>query len=221
MTESEVRQAFRAVIAEEFEDIPDENGIEHEFSEGFKSKMETLFKRIENGRAYGYHPRKKAVIIAAAAILISLMLMTSVGSVRNPVVDFVYKIYDGFTEIFYKGDTTVTISYIYSFTEIPEGFVETDRISNEGVNIVRYENHESGDIIELRQNVTYDGSFSLDNEHGIVKKHEINGNEVNVYISDYGYSFFAFWNDSGYSIELTYSGKISEEELIEMIKTIK
>ncbi len=220
MTKVEICQAFREVVSEEFVSIPDESDIIYEFSDTFKSKMEKLLKRVENGKKHIPLSKGQFAISVIIAIIITFSLMMSVGAIREPVLELIYKVYEGFTEIFYEGDTIDKITCIYSFSEIPEGFVETQRISNEANNIVRYENKENGSIIELKQTATEDKSFTLDNEHGHIEKFEIDGNEINIYIGDYGDFYLAFWNIESYAMQLTYSGTASVEEILAMIETI-
>ena len=147
MTKEEVFETFRYYASKEFEDIPEnESEIECEFSDEFNKKMEKLLKRVSYDRTHIVSWAGKKIIIVAAIIALMLSGMMSVGAIREPVVEFIYNIYEEFTEIFFDGDTTDKITYRYSLSEIPEGFVETHQITNESVNIVEYENINNNDI---------------------------------------------------------------------------
>ena len=222
MTKEEVFEAFRYYASKEFEDIPEnESEIKCEFSDEFNKKMEKLLKRVSYDRTHIVSWAGKKIIIVAAIIALMFSGMMSVGAIREPIVEFIYNIYEGFTEIFFDGDTTDKITYRYSLSEIPEGFVETQRISDDSINIVRYDNNQTGDIIEIKQCVTEDKAFFLDNEFGRVEKHTINNTEINIYISDYCDYYLAYWLSGTDSIKLTYSGIISVEEILKLIEAIK
>lgn len=221
MTKEEVFEVFRYYASKEFEDIPEnESEIDCEFSDEFNKKMEKLLKRVSYDRTHIVSWARRKFVMVAATIILVLAGMMSVGAIREPIVEFIYNVYEEFVEIFFEGDTTDKITYRYSLSEIPEGFVETQRISDDSINIVRYENKGNGDIIEIKQCVTEDKAFLLDNKLGRVEKHIINNNEINIYISDYGDYYFAFWLSGTDSIKLTYSGFTSIEEILKTIEAI-
>lgn len=221
MTKEEVFEVFRYYASKEFEDIPEnESEIDCEFSDEFNKKMEKLLKRESYERTHIFSRTRKKVIMVAATIILVLAGMMSVGAIREPIVEFIYSVYEGFTEIFFEGDTTDKIAYRYSLSELPEGFVETQRISDDSINIVRYENKQNGNIIELSQSITENISFSLDNEHGYIEKNEVKGKEINIYISDYGDHYIAFWIQDSYAIRLIYSGSTTIEEILNLIESI-
>lgn len=222
MTKEEVFEVFRYYASKEFEDIPEnESEIDCEFSDEFNKKMEKLLERVSYDRTHIVSWTRRKVIMVAATIILVLAGMMSVGAIREPIVEFVYNVYEEFTEIFFEGDTTDKITYRYSLTEIPEGFVETQRISDDSINIVRYENKENSNIIEIKQCVTEDKTFLLDNKLGRVEKYTINNTEINIYISDYCDYYLAYWLSGTDSIKLTYSGIISVEEILKLIEAIK
>ncbi len=222
MTKEEVFEVFRYYASKEFEDIPEnESEIDCAFSDEFNKKMEKLLKRVSYDRTHIVSWTRRKVIMVAATIILVLAGMMSVGAIREPVVEFIYNVYEEFTEIFFDGDTTDKITYIYSLSEIPEGFVETQRILEDSINVVRYENIQNGNIIELKQCVTEDTSFLLDNKLGYLEKYTINNNETNVYTSYYGDYYLAFWVSGSDSIKLTYSGITTIEEILKLIEAIK
>lgn len=148
MTRSEFNETFRSVISEEFADIPPESEIQYEFSKEFLDKMQKLINGTEDDthKAQKKHRSSVAIkrIVALAAALIVLFAgIMSVGAVREPVVNFIFKTYEGFKRVLFSGDSLTEIDHVYAFAEVPEGFVETQRISNKEMNLVRYENGET------------------------------------------------------------------------------
>lgn len=165
MTRSEFNMAFSTVIAEEFANIPDESEIEVEFSDEFNRKMQELIDSI--GANNGQQPKScrksrlniKGLIALAAALAVLLAGLVSVNAAENPIANFIVKTYEDFKEILFTGDGAAEIDHVYAFTEVPEGFTETERVLNDDMSFMRYENSETGAVIELSQstaNVTYD-----------------------------------------------------------------
>lgn len=175
MTRSEFNMAFSMVIEEEFANIPDESEIEVEFSDEFNRKMQELIDSI--GANNGQKPKNdrksrlniKGLIALAAALAVLLAGLMSVNATGNPIVNFIVKTYEDFKEILFAGDGAAEIDHVYAFTEVPEGFTETERVLNDDMSFVRYENSETGAVIELRQSVTNDASFALDSEKSSTK----------------------------------------------------
>ena len=225
MKKDELFDIFREYASKEFEDIPkNDDDIDYEFSEDFENKMAKLLDDISNHKKSNKTiptSRKKVIAVLIAAIFILSVGAMSVSAIRDPIVEFVYKIYDGFTDVFFDGDTSKKITYRYSFSETPEGFVETEHLITDGVDYIKYENKQNKNIIEFSQNITENISVSLDNEHGSFEKIQVNGNEINIYISDYGDYYYAFWNIDYYYMELTYHGTATLDELQNLICLIQ
>lgn len=212
---------LREYASKEFEDIPQsDDEIDYEFSEEFERKMEKLIDSIGKTNKPKKASHKRTIAIIAATLIIILAGTMSVSAIREPIVEFIYKVYDGFTDLLFEGDTTDNINYIYSLSEIPEGFVETDRLINNNINYVLYENIQTNSKIELIQQPTKDVFISLDNENGHIEKYGINGTEINLYISNHGDCYIAFWSVGSNYIELTYHGTTTIDEILNLIKSI-
>lgn len=190
MTRSEFNMAFSTVIAEEFANIPDESEIEVEFSDEFNRKMQELIDSI--GANNGQEPKNdrksrlniKGLIALAATLALLLAGLVSVNATGNPIANFIVKTYENFKEILFTGDGAAEIDHVYAFTEVPEGFTETERMLNDDMSFVRYENNDTGAVIELRQSITNDASFALDSEKSSTKALVHNGREITVCCSE-------------------------------------
>ena len=220
MTRSEFNETFRSVISEEFADIPPESEIQYEFSKEFLDKMQKLINGTEDDTHKAQKKHRSSVAIKRIVALAAALIM-SVGAVREPVVNFIFKTYEGFKRVLFSGDSLTEIDHVYAFAEVPEGFVETQRISNKEMNLVRYENGETGAVIVMSQSITTDYSFSLDSENGEIKTFDTNGKEVKIYCAESQTLYSAFWVEDTYIMELTYSGETDTDELLRLINTIK
>ena len=222
ITKDEFFDVLRSYAAKEFEDVPtDDSEIDFEFSEKFNRKMEKLLKRVRYDSTHIVSWTARKIIVIAAALTLAIAGMMSVSAIREPIVEIITEIYDGFIELFFEGDTTNKITYRYSLSEVPDGFVETQRIQNDFETIIRYENSLDNKILEIGQSITEQNGISVDNEHGYIKKFNVDGMNVNIYINNSGRSFYAFWTKESYYMTLMFSGNTTTDELIEIIKTIK
>ncbi|CDC11271.1 putative uncharacterized protein [Clostridium sp. CAG:413] len=225
MTRSEFNMAFSTVIAEEFADVPDESEIEVEFSDEFNRKMQELIDSI--GANNGQKPKNdrksrlniKGLIALAATLALLLAGLVSVNATGNPIANFIVKTYENFKEILFAGDGAAEIDHVYAFTEVPDGFTETERVLNDDMSFVRYENSETGAVIELSQTTINDNSFVLDYKNGNTKTFRFADKEVKVYDGDFG-TYCAFWLEDTYNMKLTYLGSAKSEDLIKMINMV-
>ena len=227
MTRSEFNMAFSTVIEEEFANIPDESEIEVEFSDEFNRKMQELIDSI--GANDGQKPKSsrksrlniKGLIALAAALALLLAGLVSVNAAENPLVNFIVKTYEDFKEILFAGDGAAEIDHVYAFAEVPEGFTETKRISNEEMNMVRYENSETGAVIELRQSITDGASFALDSEKSSTKALEHNGKEIIACCAKSGGTYDAFWTEDECNMKLMCSGITNCDDLLDMVSALE
>lgn len=227
MTRSEFNMAFSAVMAEEFADIPDESEIEVEFSDEFNRKMQELIDSI--GANDGQEPKSgrksrlniKGLIALAAALAVLLAGLVSVNAAENPIVNFIVKTYEDFKEILFTGYGAAEIDHVYAFAEVPEGFTETERVLNDDMSFVRYENSETGAVIELRQSTINDVSFALDSEKSSTKALDHNGKEITMCCSETSKICEAFWIEDECRMKLICSGVTNCTDLLDMVDELE
>lgn len=227
MTRSEFNMAFSTVIAEEFEDVPDESEIEVEFSDEFNRKMQELIDSI--GANNGQQPKScrksrlniKGLIALAATLALLLAGLMSVNAAGDSIVNFIVKTYEDFKGILFAGDGAAEIDHVYAFAEVPDGFVETERVMNDDMSFVRYENSDTGAVIELRQSVTNDASFALDSEKSSTKALVHNGREIMVCCSETSKLCEVFWIEGECRMKLICSGVTNCIDLIDMLDELE
>ena len=115
ISKDELFEIFREYGSNEFGDIPSsDNKVDYEFSEEFENKMLQLFKNLHNDKKSEKSNsigRRKIIAILIAAIFILSVGAMSVSAIREPLVEFMYKIYDGFTDVLFDGDTSNKIQF--------------------------------------------------------------------------------------------------------------
>lgn len=221
MTRKEVIEAFREVASEEFAHIPNEEDIEYVFSEKFNKKMNKLLKKIENNNMHSMPRAKRNVLVLIAAILIIFAGLMSVSAVREPVVNFAIEKFETYFDFLFTGDISVSIEYEYTFSQIPDGFTETNIYVSEGTINKEYSNLDTGDIIIFQQSVTDGNVLSIDNEHGQITTERIDGMQIYIYEGLNQDFTQANWISKTYSLTLIYYGDIQKEDFINLVKLIK
>ena len=209
-----LKMAMREAVSAEFAHIPtDESAIEYTFSAKLEKKMYKFLKAQKNSYWHFYNTASKRVAIVFAVLLILVTTACSVKEIREPIVNFIKRVYETFVEYSYEGDTVGIITKKYEIKELPEGFVQTQYLESEASISITYEN-ENGDMVIFYQNITKGASFSWDNEQGKIYSKRIGSLDVEIYESDVVKQ--AFWIQDGYSFGIACLGTL-EMELLEFL----
>lgn len=220
MSRSDFNNAFREVISSEFANIPiDESSINYVFSTRFNKKMEKL---IRSQKKIYYNLINTVAKRVAIIFLLAIALFTtacSVKAIREPIVNFIKYVYETFTHYSFEGETTNKISREYVISEIPQGFEETNKISNDAIVVTEFTN-AAGDIIEFTQMTTaYSMGYFLDNEYDEITKEIING--VEVEFKKWYDVQSAIWTKDGYVFALDCYGDIAFNVIIDILSSIR
>lgn len=219
MSKTDFKNAFREVVSSEFAHIPtDENSIDFTFSERFNKRMEKLIRSQKKPYWNIINTTTKRVAVIIVAIFTVFTATFSVKAIREPIVNFFTEVYESFTRYFFDGDIADTITKEYFISDLPDEYIETDKIVSEAAITTVYENN-NGDKIKFRQQITLNGehTFDSENKEKLVKK--IDGLTIDFYVEDMIIN--AIWVKEEYSFRLTTYGDISVDEIESMIKSIQ
>lgn len=166
-------QGLTKLIDLEFSHMPDGEDINYTFSERYIRNRERLIRNL--GRSYWKFfntvTKKAAVIIVALIIAFSSLM--SVDAIREKVVNFVYKIYNTFTQISYNEITdSNSIKTNYTFTNIPVTFKPHTTMLTESANNC-YWIDEMNRLILLTQAANTE-TTQFNSEHGELSEKIIN-----------------------------------------------
>ena len=153
-----------------------------------------------------------------ALLLAGLM---SVNAAGDSIVNFIVKTYEDFKEILFTGDGAAKIDHVYAFAEVPEGFTETERVLNDDMSFMRYENSETGAVIELHQTATDDASFALDKENNNSRIFSYRGKEIIACYSESAGTYDAFWTEDECNMKLMCLGITNFDELFDMVSALE
>ena len=213
-----LKDAFKEINSEELDNlnIPKED---FEFSERYKKNMEKLLAKQRKPYFRYFNTAGKR---AVACILIVAMLFASsmtIEAVREPVVEFFVNVYEKFAEIFFGDDEIENSPYdieeIYTLGYVPEGYEFVSREIGEKQIKTIWSNGKSEIIL---YQYIFKNSYLLDNENSNfyimydtdVKIAYINKNKIKV----------IQYNNQKYSFIINISNKNSDEQCIEIIKSL-
>ncbi len=170
-------------------------------------------------RTAAWHfPLSKRAVAIIAVIVVLFTTACSVDAIREPIVQFVIKVYETFTEYGFEGDRSETITKEYRLSDVPDGFTRTDYFKEDAIISATYKN-ENGDTIAFKQSVTADTALSVDNEHLAIEIVEVAGREVRLHTDDD--VIVAIWLEDTYMFEIFCDGDFDKETMIELIEAVQ
>lgn len=221
MTKVEFNNVFRMVVSKEFETVPVcENEITNSFSQNFEQRMEKLIRSERKISWHWINTTGKRVAIIVVALLCVLSAAFSAEAVREPVVNFIMEIFDGFWRIRTESEMTREITYECIPNYIPDGYTLYEE-NKTFYNVTRTYINASGDLLKLYQDATIVNEFYMDNEHGEVSRIIVDGKEVILYKGTDQDYFFITWVVNGYSLSVTSYGNLSEDVILEIVRNFK
>ena len=220
ITKAEFKQAFREVVSLEFSHIPtDENSIQYTFSEKFNKRMKKLIKSQKKVYWNLVSTTSKRVAIIFVAIFTMFTAAFSVKAIREPIINFIKRVYESFTHYSFDGDKTETIAREYIITEIPDGFAQTNKIVNENSIITTYENSNKETIKFTQQISNNHSGIYFDNENTEISKDTVDGIEVEF--QKWYDTNSAIWTKDGYFFMIDCVGNISIDDIKKIIISIE
>lgn len=218
MSICEVKAAFRQVASEEFKDIPQENRIEWCLSPRFVKKMVRLI-RNEKRFTWKYTNTAKKRLVLVAVIIIALFITAcSVKPIRTSVVSFFKEVYERFIHVTFTGDTIDKLEYKYTFSKVPEGFIQVSDYSDNTRYFVEWKN-DNNNIIQLSQSITKGTDTYKDNEKLEHQELDVDGIIIDIYT--YDDVTIAEWIEYRYYFSVYINGECTIPTLIDMIRSLK
>lgn len=211
------KYAFREAVAAEFANIPkNEYSINYTFSEKCNKKMKRLIEA--QSRPYWSFFNTAAKRAAAVAIAVVTMVSSafSVKAVREPIVGFIAKTYEKFTEIVFDN-----ADYEFELKKcetryVPAGFELIRKTEFNSVYEEKYRS-ASGAEITYAQYKNKSLRMTIDTEGTNYREIEINGLGGIAYRKNT--NNFIMINPEKYTFCVY--GEIGEEELIKMAELIE
>jgi len=197
--------------------LPRNEDIEYQFSDKFQKRMKKLIKQSkkkETSVRTVFLPKRIAVLIISIFILLASSM--SVSAVRRGVFEFIFYVYEKYTEIIFDHSKPITKGEFTPFTPsyIPEGFT-IDLEDLDGSVYLEYIKND--DYIIYEQKYKEDVASHINTEGVEVEKTEVNGQPA-IYYSNYGVQNL-IWHDELYMYSI--SSTLNKEEVFRIAMSIQ
>lgn len=190
-------------------DLPSENEIQWDFSEKFEKSMDKLIRKNNRIQLSTRRTVAKSLIAAIVAIIVLFTGLMSVAATREPIIEFVKKVFSQFNEITLSENSVVPVDTIeteYTLTRLPEDF-KLDTYQKDDCGTFTIWRNRNGEEITFSQDVL-NLNVSVDTEHGY-KELDING--YPAYLIHYEQNTILFWTDGKYCFTLNVPIRYKDE----------
>ena len=224
-----LQTAVKENFEKELHELPTAKELkdDYELSEATRKEIEKLIKTVnhKSTRQRMQKAAKRAAVIAAIIIPVSMVSLLSVEASRNVIFNAVMNWASDHVNIQYQdGQSSSSKTSSPDDSEIkphylPEGFIKTETIQTDSSVTIQYQN-DGGELILFRKSpLSKQGSLLVDTEHTTHKEIEIQGEKASLFIANEpdGMSYLV-WKNHSYSFQL--SSEISPEELVKMAESV-
>lgn len=209
-----LQQTLIQLRKEQLNSIPADEDIHYNFSATFEKNMNQLIRSQKHSywKYINTVGRRVAVILLTLAVVFTSAM--SVKAIREPVIKFLYKVYETFTEVVFKESDThpkyVPIeNNIFTLQNVPDGYTQYEYANMENL-VTTYWRNSNGNEIFLQQSITnLNSDILFDSENGETIEKNING--INVLFCNNGDTIYCIWNDENYTYLLYYPANLGEE----------
>lgn len=175
---------------------PCKDESEWAFSGKFEKSMNKLIQKNKRIQLSTRKTVTKSLLAAIVAIIVAFVGLMSVSATREPIIEFVKKVFSQFNEITLSKELpppVETIQTEYTLTNLPEGY-EISNYQKSVNSVFIIWTNESGEEITFAQTIL-NSNVSIDNEH-TYRELEING--LKAYLSEDEYGCALRWSDGYY-----------------------
>ena len=197
--------------------------IDYSFIEASPSFKEKIKSSIEDTpRKRKLCPRKLIVVLVAVISMCFLIMFAVSAQVRTKVVDFFIEIYESFTMLFVKDNSTEdnpdTIESIYEPSYLSKNNYEK---SKENVNMLYMTAawKKEGSTIEFSQSIIYENYILSDTEDASFKTEIIGEQEVLYNVKNGTYTIK--WLAYGYSFSIRCNEALGWDEIEKIILSLE
>ena len=220
LSKSEIRRALRQSCAAEFSAIAPEEEIDYTFSPAFCEEMDDLICEQKRGSWHLLSRAKRRLLVVAAIVALSLLLVAWTPPLRNAVLTLLSDINGDHVDFVVNGQLCDELETRYTPSYLPEGFTLQ---SQEQPLTIGYQTtyvNASGQTLILEQQIgKWIGGFVINNTDAAYT----NINDDPVFITFGSTVCNARWVHDGYYFHITYfcdTTPVDEAELVRIIASI-
>lgn len=224
-----LQTAVKENFEKELHELPTAKELtdDYELSESTRKEIEKWIKTAnhKSTRLRMQKAAKRAAVIAAIIIPVSMVSLLSVEASRNVIFNAVMNWASDHVNIQYQdgqnssGKTSSPDDSEIKPRYLPEGFIEAEINQTDLSFTIQYRN-DRGELILFRKSpLSKQGSLLVDTEHTTHKEIEIQGEKASLFIADKPDEMsYLLWKNHSYSFQL--SSKIPPEELVKMAESV-
>lgn len=226
-----LKTAVEESFERELKALPKEKDLtdEYELSQPAKEKIEKTIRQTRHRSSMRRMGKiaKRAAIVLAIVIPVSLGSLLSVEASRNAIFNAFLNLKSDHADIQYQEETSSSAqasspsgSAVVLPVYVPEGFMKAQSMKVGPKNTTEYRNN-LGDKIVLQQSPLKDwNSTGIDTEHTTLKKITINGQEASLFTANSkGENSYLAWQNHSSNFLLV--SAIDPEELIKMAASME
>ncbi|MBQ8392450.1 MAG: DUF4367 domain-containing protein [Clostridia bacterium] len=226
MTNNQIKLLKEALLEEELAEmavidaLPDEKVV---FSEKYKIEIQKLLNKHKKYTRNANRFIPKRLVGVLAAILITLTLIMSISSIREPVVKFIVNTYESFISIFVEEDEGAkppeTIEKVYlPSCEIDEFHIQ--KTTNYGTLSVTTWKNNNNEFIRLEQTILEE-NYQAFLHNKSVEYTQINMELCDVYYMEKSCSYYFVWSNNGYIFKMKLPNTIELSEIEKIIESME
>lgn len=216
MTDKYDKLLSRALVKlkeDEFRYVPEENEIEHTFSEKHVKTIEKILNKLDHSYWKYVNTIAKKVAVIIVTLIIAFSSLMTVEAFREMIANFVITIYESFTKIEQEAKIEHRIDTFYSLNSLPSKYAK--RISNHSETIsFQVWDNANFKSISLNQ-VSANNTNLFNSEHGTTYEAIIN--DTPCLICKDNIQYYCYWEFDGYRFELVYPLDLGEEFMSEVV----
>lgn len=225
-TATPFEQALLEVSLREFEDIPGEESLHHEFSPAFEAKMEAMVRKARRNHWSKTKTVFRRALLVAALIAALLLTAYAIPAVREFFIDFFIKDKETYYEFTYAPEAVANapeyIETVYTPTYVPDGFeLKSYDCATPAVTIIWYNSENqfiSFDQITTPEDPLKTTDFGIDAERSSIEWVSLGGGQV---LRQEGMGMKAYyWSTNEYRFVLMCSDQVPEEEFLKIFNSI-
>lgn len=179
--ERELQAAAKLVAESLLEGLPDAAACDHDFSEGFRRKMETLLRR-QRRRSIRHTVWRYAAAVLLTVTLTFGAVMAVSPQARAAVVQWVRTVYENSVVYRFFNPAPQGALPRYQLTWLPEGFTEADVFCDAEYYRAVYLNEDTGQSVVFEYSFMDDGMAVMVVPEG---EHMVEQIQINGYAAEY------------------------------------
>jgi hypothetical protein len=182
--------------------------------------MDKLLKKEQKMHRQFFKNKKRKLLTILIAALLIFSSIFSVSAIREPIIEYVKKVYETFTHFFLDEEIPNTKSSIkteYSVTWLPDEYIKNLDINQEAY--IQHGWNKNEAYLIFTQHINGVDSIHLNTEQNAFSILEI-GNQL-YYYNNFDGNYFIIWTTDDYAFSLKCSESVGWDNILKILENIK